>query len=122
MRGTDDDTSGLFSYLSPERRVRHDHPLRKIRALTDAAFAELAPQFDHLYSRIGRPSIPPEQLLCALLVQTLYTIRRERLLMEEIDSVSLVRRVRPRRADVVAHDVLEESRPVARERRGGGVL
>jgi transposase len=91
MRGNDDDTSGLFSYLSPESRVRADHPLRKIRALTDAAFAELSPQFDRLYSRIGRPSIPPEQLLRALLVQTLYTIRSERLLMEEIDYSILFR-------------------------------
>lgn len=91
MRGADDDTSQLFSYLSPESRVRADHPLRAIRALTDAAFAELSPQFDRLYSTIGRPSIPPEQLLRALLVQTLYTIRSERLLMEEIDYSILFR-------------------------------
>jgi len=75
MRGADDDTSQLFSYLSPESRVRADHPLRAIRQLTDAAFAELSPQFGRLDSTIGRPSIPPEQLLRALLVQTLYTIR-----------------------------------------------
>jgi transposase len=91
MRGTDDDTTGLFSYLSPESRVRPDHPLRTIRALTDAAFAELSPHFDRLYSRIGRPSIPPAQLLRALLVQTLYTIGSERLLMEEIDYSILFR-------------------------------
>lgn len=91
MRGADDNSSGLFSYLSPESRVRPDHPLRQIRALTDAAFAELSPQFDRLYSQIGRPSIPPEQLLRALLVQTLYTIRSERLLMEEIDYSILFR-------------------------------
>src|SRR5688572_32553971 len=91
MRGADDDTSQLFSYLSPESRVRPDHPLRAIRQLTDAAFAELSPQFDRLYSAIGRPSIPPEQLLRALLVQTLYTIRSERLLMEEIDYSILFR-------------------------------
>src|SRR6187397_2516776 len=91
MRGADDDTSQLFSYLSPESRVRADHPLRAIRQLTDAAFAELSPQFDRLYSTIGRPSIPPEQLLRALLVQTLYTIRSERLLMEEIDYSILFR-------------------------------
>src|SRR5688572_7216406 len=91
MRGADDDTSQLFSYLSPESRVRPDHPLRAIRQLTDAAFAELSPQFDRLYSAIGRPSIPPEQLLRALLVQTLYTIRGERLLMEEIDYSILCR-------------------------------
>ena len=91
MRGADDDTSQLFSYLSPESRVRPDHPLRAIRQLTDAAFAALSPQFDRLYSAIGRPSIPPEQLLRALLVQTLYTIRSERLLMEEIDYSILFR-------------------------------
>ena len=91
MRGADDDTSQLFSYLSPESRVRADHPLRAIRQLTDAAFAELSPQFGRLYSTIGRPSIPPEQLLRALLVQTLYTIRSERLLMEEIDYSILFR-------------------------------
>ena len=91
MRGADDDTSQLFSYLSPESRVQADHPLRKMRTLTDAAFAQLSPQFDRLYSQIGRPSIPPEQLLRALLVQTLYTIRSERLLMEEIDYSILFR-------------------------------
>jgi len=91
MRGADDDTSQLFSYLSPESRVRADHPLRAIRQLTDAAFAELSPQFGRLYSTIGRPSIPPEQLLRALLVQTLYTIRSERLLMDEIDYSILFR-------------------------------
>src|SRR6187399_2261570 len=91
MRGADDDTSQLFSYLSPESRVRADHPLRAIRQLTDAAFTELSSQFDRLYSAIGRPSIPSEQLLRALLVQTLYSIRSERLLMEEIDYSVLFR-------------------------------
>src|SRR5687767_5718473 len=91
MRGSDDNTSHLFSYLSPEDRVRPDHALRKIRQRTDAAFAELSARFDAMYSDIGRPSIPPEQLLRALLVQTLYTIRSERLLMEEIDYSILFR-------------------------------
>lgn len=91
MRGSDDNTSHLFSYLSPEDRVRPDHPLRKIRELTDAAFGALSSRFERLYSDIGRPSIPPEQLLRALLVQTLYTIRSERLLMEEIDYSILFR-------------------------------
>jgi transposase len=85
MRGADNQSSELFSYLSPEARVRPDHPLRAIRQLTDTIFTELSPRFEAMYSRIGRPSIPPEQLLRALVLQTLYTIRSERLLMEEID-------------------------------------
>ena len=91
MRGADDQTGPLFSYVVPEARVRADHPLRAIRRVTDAVFAELSPQFDALYSAVGRPSIPPEQLLRALLLQTLYTVRSERLLMEEIDYSILFR-------------------------------
>jgi transposase len=81
----------MFSYLSPEARVRQDHPLRAIRRLTDDVFKRLSPRFARLYSDIGRPSIPPEQLLRALLLQSLYTIRSERLLMEEIDYSILFR-------------------------------
>jgi transposase len=81
----------MFSYLSPEVRVRQDHPLRAIRRLIDEVFKRLSPQFGRLYSDIGRPSIPPEQLLRALLLQSLYTIRSERLLMEEIDYSILFR-------------------------------
>jgi transposase len=91
MRGADDQTSQMFSYLSPEQRVRADHPLRAIRAMTDRAFAELSPRFTAMYSTMGRPSIPPEQLLRALLIQSLYTVRSERLLMEEIDYSVLYR-------------------------------
>jgi transposase len=91
MRGADNQSSELFSYLSPEARVRPDHPLRAIRQLTDTIFTELSPRFEAMYSRIGRPSIPPEQLLRALVLQTLYTIRSERLLMEEIDYSILFR-------------------------------
>jgi transposase len=81
----------MFSYLSPEQRVRADHPLRAIRAMTDRVFAELSPRFAKMYSDMGRPSIPPEQLLRALLLQSLYTVRSERLLMEEIDYSVLYR-------------------------------
>jgi transposase len=81
----------MFSYLSPETRVRPDHPLRAIRQMTDEVFKRLSPRFARLYSDIGRPSIPPEQLLRALLLQSLYTIRSERLLMEEIDYSILFR-------------------------------
>ena len=91
MRGPDDQTNGMFSYLSPEQRVRQDHPLRAIRRLTDDVFAALSPRFTAMYSEIGRPSIPPEQLLRALLIQSLYTVRSERLLMEEIDYSVLYR-------------------------------
>jgi transposase len=91
MRGPDDQTSGMFSYLSPEQRVRPDHPLRAIRRMTDQVFAALSPRFTKMYSDIGRPSIPPEQLLRALLIQSLYTVRSERLLMEEIDYSVLYR-------------------------------
>jgi transposase len=81
----------MFSYLSPEARVRQDHPLRAVRRMTDDVFKRLSPRFARLYSDIGRPSIPPEQLLRALLLQSLYTIRSERLLMEEIDYSILFR-------------------------------
>ena len=91
MRGPDEQTAGMFSYLSPEARVRADHPLRAIRLMTDQVLRELSPRFDRMYSDMGRPSIPPEQLLRALLLQGLYTIRSERLLIEEIDYSILFR-------------------------------
>jgi transposase len=91
MRGSDEQTSGMFSYLSPEQRVRQDHPLRAIRRMTDEILAALSPRFTKMYSDMGRPSIPPEQLLRALLLQSLYTVRSERLLMEEIDYSVLFR-------------------------------
>src|SRR5829696_5483666 len=91
VRGPDEQTSGMFSYLSPEQRVRADHPLRAVRRMTDQVFAALSPRFTQMYSTIGRPSIPPEQLLRALLLQYLYTVRSERLLMEEIDYSVLYR-------------------------------
>jgi transposase len=84
MRGDDRQTGWMFSYVSPEERVPPDHPLRIIRRLTDAIFARLSPAFDRLYSTMGRPSIPPEKLLRALLLQGLYTVRSERLLMEQL--------------------------------------
>src|SRR5260221_2470731 len=81
----------MFSYVTPEARVRPDHPLRPIRRMTDAALERLSPRFDRLYSTMGRPSIPPEQLLRALLLQMLYSIRSERLLVEELDYSVLYR-------------------------------
>jgi len=90
-RGPDEQTSGMFSYLSPEQRVRTDHPLRAVQRMTDQVFAALSPRFTQMYSTIGRPSIPPEQLLRALLLQSLYTVQSKRLLMEEIDYSLLYR-------------------------------
>ena len=84
MRGDDQQTGYVFSYLSPEERVPADHPLRLIRRMTDAALSRLSPRFERLYSDMGRPSIAPEKLLRALLVQALYTVRSERLLMEQL--------------------------------------
>jgi len=85
MRGADQQQGALFSVVSLEDRVPADHPLRVMRALVDGALGELAPRFDAMYARIGRPSVPPEQLLRALLLQILYTVRSERLLMEQLD-------------------------------------
>ena len=85
MRGTDHQQSGMFSYISAEQRVPKDHPLRAIRALVDPVLEELGPRFDALYASSGRPSIAPEKLLRALLLQVLYTVRSERLLMEQLD-------------------------------------
>src|ERR1700694_438473 len=85
MRGTDHQQSWMFSYISAERRVPADHPLRALRVMADAALAQLGPAFDAIYARSGRPSIAPEKLLRALLLQVLYTVRSERLLMEQLD-------------------------------------
>ena len=75
----------MWSYVPLERRIPADHPLRPLRAMVDVVLRELSPQFDQLYSKIGRPSIPPEHLLRALLLQVLYSVRSERLLMEQLD-------------------------------------
>jgi transposase len=91
MRGTDHQQSHMFSYVSPEARVRKDHPLRAIRAMVDEVLRALSPQFDGMYASEGRPSIAPEKLLRAQLLQMLYSIRSERLLMEEIDYNMLFR-------------------------------
>jgi transposase len=85
MRGTHCEQSSMFSYISAEQRVPKDHPLRAIRAMTDAALRELNGRFDAIYAAVGRPSIAPERLLRALLLQVLYTVRSERMLMEQLD-------------------------------------
>jgi transposase len=85
MRGDDVQQQAMFSYLSPEARVPQDHPLRPIRQMVNQALAELDGEFQAMYSSEGRPSIPPEKMLRALLLQVLYTIRSARLLMEQLD-------------------------------------
>src|SRR4051794_39119120 len=91
MRGTDHQQADMYSYVSPEARVRADHPLRAIRAMSDAALKNMSERFDLMYAKIGRPSVPPEKLLRAQLIQILYSVRSERLLMEEIDYSMLFR-------------------------------
>src|ERR1700732_4722214 len=91
MRGIDHQQSQVFSYLSPETRVRKDHPLRAIRVMVDDVQKTMSLRFDRRYAKTGRPSIPPEKLLRAQLIQMLYSVRSERLLMEEIDYSMLFR-------------------------------
>ena len=85
MRGDDEQSGHLFSYLSPEQRVPIVHPLRTIRAMTDDVLRRLSPRFDAIYAATGRPSIPPEHLLRTLLLQVLYSVRSERMLMEQLE-------------------------------------
>ena len=85
MRGTDKRSGELFSYVDLEQRVRRDHPLRVIRSLTDGALSALSDDFAALHSGMGRPSIPPEMLLRAMLLQAFYSVRSERQLMERLE-------------------------------------
>ena len=106
----------MFSYVSAEQRVPPDHPLRAIRALVDEVLRDMSREFDQLYATVGRPSIPPEQLLRALLLQIFYPIRSERLLMEQLDYNLLFRWFVGLDMDEpvwVADGVHQESRPVA---------
>src|SRR5580693_2139124 len=85
MRGPDHQQSAMFSYLSPEQRVPSDHPLRAVRQMADTILSQLSQVFSKMYSDIVRRSIPPEKLLRALLLQVLYTVRSERMLMERLE-------------------------------------
>jgi transposase len=85
MRGEDQRQQSIFSYVSLEQRVPAEHPLRAVRKVVDEIFRTMSKQFDGLYSATGRPSIPPERLLRALLLQILYSVRSERMLMEQLD-------------------------------------
>jgi transposase len=91
MRGNDRQQADMYSYISPEDRVRDDHPLRSIRGMADDALVAMTARFDAMYAKTGRPSIAPEKLLRAQLIQMLYSVRSERLLMEEIDYSMLFR-------------------------------
>lgn len=84
MRGNDNPQEEMFSYVPMEKRVPKDHPLRRVRAMTDTALRGMSADFDALYARMGRPSIAPERLLRALLLQALYSVRSERQLMERL--------------------------------------
>jgi transposase len=83
MRGADQKQEAMFSYISPEKRVPLDHPLRPVREMVDEVLKEMSPHFAQVYARVGRPSIAPERLLRALLLQIFYSLRSERLLMEQ---------------------------------------
>jgi transposase len=91
MRGSDLQQSAMFSYLSPEGRVPPAHPLRTIRQFCDKVLLQLSPLFETMYSELGRPSIAPERLLRALLLQVLFTVRSERMLMEQLNYNMLFR-------------------------------
>src|SRR5467141_3657334 len=85
MRGDDNQQEGIFSYISPEKRVPADHPLRPIRKMVDEILKEMSPEFAKLYSDVGRPSIAPERLLRSLLLQIFYSVRSERMLIEQLE-------------------------------------
>jgi transposase len=85
MRGEDNKQDAIFSYVSPERRVSADHPLRAMREIVDPILKKMSPRFAKLYSEVGRPSIAPERLLRALLLQIFYSVRSERLLVEQLN-------------------------------------
>ena len=122
MRGSDDRSGSLFSYVDLEKRIRPDHPLRTIRRLVDDALASLDRTFADLYAALGRPSIPPERLLRAMLLQAFYSIRSERLLMERLDYDLLFRWFVGLGIDDPVWDPstfsknLQEPRPAARRR------
>ena len=124
MRGSDERTGSLFSYVGIEGRLRPDHPLRAIRALTDETLAAMERELAALYSGIGRPSIAPQMLLRAMLLQAFYSVRSERQLMERMEFDLLFRWPHPelvegrragrRRAGVGRLDLLEEQGSPAR--------
>src|SRR6185436_15044535 len=85
MRGVDFEQTEMFSYMAMDERIPKDHPLRALREMTDFVFERMSRRFNSIYSIFGRPSIPPERLLRALMLQVMYSIRSERLLMEQLN-------------------------------------
>jgi Transposase domain (DUF772) len=123
MDGGGDERSGsLFSYVDLEARVGKDHSLRTIRGIVNEALAALSGEFSALYAWMGRPSIPPEKLLRALLLQAFYSIRSERQVMERLEFDLLVRRRRRRRCGLGSLDVFQEPRSPAGGRHRGQAL
>ncbi len=111
MRGQDDKSSHFFNYVDLEARVPAKHPLRTIRSIVNDALVSLSADFEVMYSRMGRPSIPPEQLLRALLLQAFYTVRSERQLMEQLNVNMLFRWFGAERRGVRRQHILQEPRP-----------
>jgi transposase len=125
MRGDDRQPDAMFSYVSAEQRVPKDHPLRTIRPMVDAVLRNMSKEFDRLYSRVGRPSIPPERLFRALLLQLFYSVRSERLLMEQLDYNILFRWFVGLEMDEpvwARPGVHEEPRTAPQSGRGAGLL
>src|SRR6516165_8670763 len=120
MRGDDEKSGSLFSYIDLEDQVRVDHPLRPIRGIANAALASLSGEFAALYSGMGRPSIPPERLLRAMLLQAFYSVRSERQLMERLEFDLLFRWFVGLTADEPAWDASTFSKN--RERLLGGQI
>ena len=119
MRGSDQRSGELFSYVDLEKRVRLDHPMRAIQVLTDSALETLSGDFAALYSGLGRPSIAPEMLLRAMLLQAFYSVRSERQLMERLEFDLLFRwfvGARYERSGMGSLDLFEEPRPSAGRR------
>src|SRR3989475_7082139 len=112
MRGEDNKQEAMFSYVSPEKRVPTDHPLRPIRAMVDGILKEMSPQFAKRYADVGRPSIAPERLLRVLLLQNFSSVRRERLLLEKLPYKLLFRWVGGMAMDAEAwdHAVVSQNR------------
>jgi Transposase domain (DUF772) len=123
MRGDDDQQEGMFSYISLEKRVPTDHPLRPIRRIVDEILKEMSPKFQKLYSDVGRPSIAPERLLRSLLLQIFYSVRSERMLIEQLQqpAVPVVCGDGDGRDGLEPRGVQQESRAIA-ERRDRGVV
>ena len=114
MRGENVRQRAMLVVFDAEQRVPKSHPLRRIKALADAALAQLSPRFDQMYSAVGRPSIPPERLLKASLLMALYTVRSERMLCEQLDYNFLFRWFLDLEADEASFDHSTFSRNRAR--------